>query len=82
MPRLLHLVRLWGLVGVVTAQVALADPTPQARSTCQASNPQEAGIRADELFGSYLSHRLAFPLVRRSLNTPVLERSAARPGRG
>src|SRR5215469_4530400 len=50
MRRLMHSVRLWGLAGVAAAQVAFADPAPQAQSACQAASPQQAEISADELF--------------------------------
>jgi len=50
MPRLPHVVRLWSLAGVAAAQVALADPAPEAQLDCQVAVPQEAGIRADQLF--------------------------------
>ncbi len=42
--------QLWGLAWIVAAQVALADPAPQAQLTCPAASAQEAGIRADRLF--------------------------------
>lgn len=50
MSRLLQVVRFWGLAGVAAAQVALADPAPQAQVICPVARPQEALILADKLF--------------------------------
>jgi len=41
---------LWGLASIAAAQLALADPAPQAQLACQAASPQQAGLRAEELF--------------------------------
>lgn len=38
------------LAGLAAAQLALADPAPQARPVCQVSGPHEAGILAEKLF--------------------------------
>jgi hypothetical protein len=43
-------VRFWVLAGVAAAQVALADPAPQAQAICPVARPQEAGVLADKLF--------------------------------
>lgn len=43
-------IHLWGLAWIAAARVALADPASQAQMICQVASPQEAGIRADELF--------------------------------
>jgi hypothetical protein len=43
-------VRIWGLAWIAAAQLALADPAPQARATCPVATPQEAGVLADKLF--------------------------------
>lgn len=51
MSRLFRVVRFWGLAGVAAAQVALADPAPQAQAICPVARPQEAGVLADTLFG-------------------------------
>lgn len=48
MPRLFRAVRLWGLVGVVAAQVAFADP--QAQPACPVASPPESRTLADKLF--------------------------------
>jgi hypothetical protein len=43
-------IRVWGVAGIAAAQLALADPAPQAPLTCEASGAQEAGTLADRLF--------------------------------
>ena len=43
-------IHIWGLAWIAAAQVAIADPAPQAGAACQVSSPQEAGLLADKLF--------------------------------
>lgn len=43
-------IRAWVLAWAVIAQVAVADPAPQAPSTCGAASPHEASVLADKLF--------------------------------
>jgi len=49
MSRLSGALRLWALVGVAAARVALADPAPQAQPACPVASAQEARTLADEL---------------------------------
>jgi hypothetical protein len=48
--QLFRTVRVWGLIGVAAAHVALADPAPEAQRACQAATSQEAAALADKLF--------------------------------
>lgn len=43
-------IRAWMLAWAIVAQVAMADPAPQASSTCEAASPHEASALADKLF--------------------------------
>jgi hypothetical protein len=42
--------RTWVLACAAVAQVAMADPVPQAPPTCEAASPHEASALADRLF--------------------------------
>lgn len=48
--QLIRRVSVWGVAGVAAAQLALADPSPEAARTCEVASPQEAGALADRLF--------------------------------
>ena len=43
-------IRLWALAWVAAAQVAFADPAPEALRACEAVSPQDARVLADKLF--------------------------------
>ena len=50
LPPLIRRLSVWSVAGLAAAQLALAEPAPEAARTCEVVSPQEASALADRLF--------------------------------